>query len=139
MTKKREIATFQELDGTCKQVMLPEGCRALDFDQVNEDDEKVLNEISMNGRRSRHFFAKANLSSAVRRMKSRKMVEAIRYVGKVYQNELAVGLREIGYELEDPPIAIPSFPFWRIYPPNMLKPSICTPSKFIPSRPFSSN
>ena len=86
--KRREIATFEKSDGTAEQIMLPEGCRALDLDRVNEDDEKVLVELSMNGRRTRYFFAKAHLSSAVRRLKSRKMIEAIRDENNNYSYDL---------------------------------------------------
>ena len=92
MVKQREVITFVDLLGKETKVRLPQGARVSDLKDLNEIDEAILKELKVHGRHSRYWFSKRGMTSAIHRLKSRMLIEAIR-VG----NNYSYGLTSLGH------------------------------------------
>ena len=90
--KKQEKISVEGFDGKTKHYLLPNGVRAVDLMNLSNQDIDVLAELKVNGRRTRYFFEKRGLMDAVRRLKSRGLVEAVRL-----KNNYAYDLTRFGY------------------------------------------
>ena len=90
---KREVIINQPLPSMPKErIELPPGIRACDLMNLNTEDIDVLVELKLNGRRTRYCFERRGLMDAVRRLKSRGLIEAVRL-----KNNYAYDLSRFGY------------------------------------------
>lgn len=91
--KKREVIINQPLPSMPKErIELPHGLRACDIINLNKEDIEVLVELKVNGRRTRYYFERRGLMDAVRRLKSRGLIEAVRL-----KNNYAYDLTRFAY------------------------------------------
>ncbi len=99
--KKREIVTFTSPSGDKRSSMLlPEGVRACDVQNINCRDEQVIAELALHGRHSRNWFVKRGLLSTVKRLKARGFIESVRK-GSNYNFDLT----PLGYAWVDEELA----------------------------------
>jgi hypothetical protein len=91
--KKREVIINQPLPSMPKEkIELPPGIRTCDLINLSPEDVDVLAELKVNGRRTRYYFERHGLMDAVRRLKSRGLIEPVRL-----NSNYAYDLTQFGY------------------------------------------
>jgi hypothetical protein len=72
------IVTVEGYDRKIRKVLLPEGVRAADIKNLSSDDIDVLATLKVEGRKTRYYFEARGQLDAIKRLKSRGLVVAIR-------------------------------------------------------------
>jgi len=78
MTTKGTILDVRHPDGRVQQLMLPEGIRAADIKNLSDEDVDVLIILKAEGRKTRFYFEARGQLDAIKRLKSRGLVVAVK-------------------------------------------------------------
>jgi len=78
MTTKGTILDIRRPDGRIQKLLLPEGIRAADIKNLNDEDAEVLITLKAEGRRTRYYFEARDQLDAIKRLKSRGLVVAVK-------------------------------------------------------------
>ena len=85
--RKTQIITVRE-GGKATEIILPEGTRIVDVNELSKEDSDVLLILYIYGRKTRHYFKARGLLDNVHRLKSRGFIEAVRR-GSNYSYDLS--------------------------------------------------
>jgi len=77
-TKKGNILGVKDPDGKVKKFLLPDGVRATDIKNLNNEDADVLITLKAEGRKTRYYFEARLQLDAIKRLKTRGLVVAVR-------------------------------------------------------------
>jgi hypothetical protein len=78
--KKERTLGVKSLNGKVKKYLLPDGVRATDIKNLSEEDRDVLFTLKAQGRKTRYYFEARDQLDAVKRLKTRGLVVAVRRV-----------------------------------------------------------
>ena len=76
--QKGKILSVVQPNGKTKKFLLPEGVRTADIKNLNEEDIDVLITLKAEGRKTRYYFEARLQLDAVKRLKTRGLVVAVR-------------------------------------------------------------
>ena len=90
-----KIPKIEHIKGiTNKIIELPQGVRACDINNLDNEECDIMLDLSIYGRRSRGYYARRDTLNIIRRLKTRRLVVSVCVNGNY-----AYDLSPIGYKL----------------------------------------
>lgn len=76
--RKQDIIAVEQANGMRREVLLPDGIRSADLINLSNEDIDVLCLLKVEGRKTRYYFEARGQLDAIKRLKTRGLIVAVR-------------------------------------------------------------